>query len=171
MGTARYQKMRRRLEREESHRPRESWGKGSRADEDCLRAEHPRQRKGEASGVKQASSYARRTQTGGGPLTLFYDAGKPVNRCLGAEETLLPYVSSIGAKLYAPDGDLGQVSSGKPLERPDGRWSWAALWPQLHEWRFPRGRERLARSKGQHTRHRPPRRLCRPARHCGGHCR
>jgi len=29
-----------------------------------------------------------------GPLTLFYDAGKPVNRCLGGEGTRLPYLSS-----------------------------------------------------------------------------
>src|SRR5882757_5578998 len=86
--------------REGSHRPKESWGQGWRADEDYSLAGRTRPRREKASEIRRASlAYLRRTRTWQGPLTLFYDATELLNRCLARERSPLAWLS-IGAELY-----------------------------------------------------------------------
>jgi hypothetical protein len=105
-----------------------------------------------------------------GTLTLFYDATKPLNRCLSRKETpsRLPVLDWGGT--VPPDEAARQfrsVPSERRPERPADQWSWAEPGRRTPEWPFPRVPGRLVRPKGPRSRLHLLRRLCPPARRCG----
>src|SRR6266853_6971320 len=103
----------------------------------------------------------------------------PILRCLEAPEQV-PRLEADTSHL--PDlylawncttgrGCARHLSSGTPLGRLDGRWSWAELVRQTHEWPSLHDPERPARQGEPHSRRPRLRKLCPPARRCGGRCR